>query len=415
MKVREIFGGIKRYAVYLVKWIVLGSLMGLVGGLVAAAFHYCVTWATQFRTGHMYIVWLLPVGGLLIAALHKLCRIKTDTNIIFMTIHERSNVSALMAPLIFVSTFITHLFGGSAGREGAAIQIGGTLGFQAGKLLKLDEKASRLIVMSGISAVFAAMFGAPLTAAFFSMEVYSIGIIHYSGLAPCISSAYVAVMVAKYLGAEKLSFTLAQVPGLTFGNIALIAFLAALCGLLSILFCVCLHGGHKGFKKLFPNKYLRIAVGGLVIAILTFIEGTGRYNGVGMDTIREALSGNARTWDFALKILFTALTLSCGFKGGEIIPSMFVGATFGCLFGNIFGFDPGFCAAIGMIALFCGMVNCPVSSAFMGLELFGGVGLYFFVIAAAVSYILSGDFGIYHEQSLVYSKTRPEYINIHTK
>ena len=184
---------------------------------------------------------------------------------------------------------------------------------------------------------------------------------------------------------------------------------------MSILFCVCLHGGHKGFKKLFPNKYLRIAVGGLIIAILTFIEGTGRYNGVGMDTIREALSGNARTWDFALKILFTALTLSCGFKGGEIIPSMFVGATFGCLFGNIFGFDPGFCAAIGMIALFCGMVNCPVSSAFMGLELFGGVGLYFFVIAAAVSYILSGDFGIYHEQSLVYSKTRPEYINIHTK
>ena len=387
MLVREIFGGIKRYAVYLVKWIVLGSLMGLVGGLVAAAFHYCVTWATQFRTGHMYIVWLLPVGGLLIAALHKLCRIKTDTNIIFMTIHERSNVSALMAPLIFVSTFITHLFGGSAGREGAAIQIGGTLGYQAGKLMKLDEKDSRLIVMSGISAVFAAMFGAPLTAAFFSMEVYSIGIIHYSGLAPCISSAYVAVMVA----------------------------LAALCGLLSILFCVCLHGGHKGFKKLFPNKYLRIAVGGLIIAILTFIEGTGRYNGVGMDTIREALSGNARTWDFALKILFTALTLSCGFKGGEIIPSMFVGATFGCLFGNIFGFDPGFCAAIGMIALFCGMVNCPVSSAFMGLELFGGVGLYFFVIAAAVSYILSGDFGIYHEQSLVYSKTRPEYINIHTK
>jgi H+/Cl- antiporter ClcA len=408
----------KRASAYLrffVLWLCIGTGIGFAGGIIGYLFHYSVDAVTAFREKTPLLIWLLPSGGAVIALLYKFSGVSLDTNRILRVIHTREPVPWLMGPLIFVSTVITHLFGGSAGREGAALQLGGTLGYQVGTLLKLDDRDIRLIVMSGMSAVFSALFGSPVTAAIFSMEVSSIGIIHYSGLIPCLTSAFVAAQLASALHVPPFAFDLGVFPSFSLQSAGLVLLLAALCALLSIVFCVALHRGEKLTARLFPNNFVRIMVGGALLAILTWLYGATTYNGAGTQVIAQAIAGQSPPEAFFMKLAFTVLTISVGFKGGEIIPTMFVGATFGCLFGQIVDFNPGFCAAIGMVALFCGMVNCPISSIFLGLEVFGGQGLYFFVIACGVSYVLSGSYGLYHEQNLVYSKLKTQYINIHTK
>lgn len=404
------------YFVTFIRWVVLASVTGCVGGIVGTIFHKSVEFATDIRTQDDYMIFFLPLGGLLIAFIYKKCKMSdnTGTNYILDTIRTDDKVPFIIAPLIFVSTVITHLFGGSAGREGAALQLGGGIGSQIGRIFHLDDKDTNVIVMCGMSSVFSALFGTPLTAAMFAMGVISIGIIYYSSFVPCLVASTVAYLISLYSGVKPIRYHLAQVPELSLKSILLTVLLSALCALLSIVFCVTMRKTETLYKKI-NNQYLRIFTGGVLVVLITFIVGTRDYNGAGMDIIENAMNGNVKYEAFLLKIIFTALTICAGYKGGEIVPTFFIGSTFGCMFGILLGFNPGFCAAIGLISLFCGVLNVPIAAIVLSIEMFGSEGLLLFAIAAGVSYMLSGYYGLYRSQKIVYSKLKTEFININAK
>ena len=347
-KAKSKFKSAGKYLLTFLKWFVLAAVTGAVGGVVGALFHLSVEYVTGVRKAHSWIVFLLPVGGLVIAGLYKLSGKKDiGTNEILDAVRSPQGVPALLAPLIFVSTVITHLY--------------------------------------------------------------------YAGLLPCVVSAFTAYFISILMGTEPVAFTISNIPAFSLKSCLLTALLSAICALLSIGFCLGLHGTHKLFEKLFKNTFLRAAVGGLVIVILSLICRSGDYNGAGMDIVERAIGGNAKPEAFLLKFIFTAVTVGAGYKGGEIVPTFFVGATFGCVVGGLIGLDPGFAAAVGLVALFCGVVNCPLASIFLSIELFGAQAMPLFALAAAVSYLLSGYYGLYSSQKIVYSKLRAELVNINAK
>ncbi len=398
------------------KWIVFSVVSGVVIGLVGTAFYFAMNWVTSTRIAHPKIIYLLPFGGMAIVGLYKLLHDEKDTgtNLVLSAISAGESVPLRMAPLIFATTLLTHLFGGSAGREGAALQLGGSLGNTLGRLFRFDEKDQHVMIMCGMSAAFSALFGTPMAAAIFSMEVVTVGIMHYSALVPCVVSSLVAHAIAVSLGATAELFPIGEIPAFTLQSAVILTFLSAMCAIVSILFCIMLHRSEWLYRKLFKNAYLRAAAGGVVIIILTMLVGSQTYNGTGVSVIASCMEGNVRPEAFFMKMLFTALTLGAGYKGGEIVPSFFIGASFGCLFGNIIGFSPAMCAAVGMTSVFCGVTNCPITSLLISFELFGYDGMPYFLLAVAFSYMLSGYTGLYRSQKIVYSKFKTNYINKQT-
>ncbi|MBN1067329.1 chloride channel protein [Clostridium botulinum] len=407
------FKSIKRYIITFFLWVVVAGITGLIGGFIGSLFHLSVEYATNFRIENDWIIFMLPLGGALIICLYKIFKLGSNigTNLVIDSIRTDGKVPFSMSPLIFISTVITHLFGGSAGREGAALQLGGSIGSQVGKILHLDEKDMHLITLCGMSGVFSALFGTPLTATFFAMEVISVGIIYYSSFIPCIVSSIVAYKVSLLFGLEPVRFNINVIPNFSTENIIKVAILGALCALVSIIFCETLHKTNKFLSNVIKNDYLRIICGGLAIVALTFIVGCRDYNGAGMDIIANAINGQAKPEAFILKIIFTAITISVGYKGGEIVPTFFIGATFGCVVGRLIGLDPRLGAAIGLVALFCGVVNTLITSVILSIELFGSGALILFAVACGVSYMLSGYFSLYSSQKIVYSKLKAEFIN----
>ena len=401
------------YWVFL-RWVLIAILVGLCAGGVGVAFHHLLEWCTRTRQAHPGLLWLLPLGGVAIAALYKYIGKDRDqgTNMVLAAVRSSQIVSAVTGPLIFVSTALTHLLGGSAGREGAALQLGGCIASQLSKPLRLDEKDTHVIVMCGSSAAFAALFGTPATAAIFALEVVSVGLMYYSAIVPCTLAALTGAMLARFFSVEPTAFAITGLPSLSPLSLFKVCLLGVLCAWVSNLFCLAMHKSAHWAKRLFPNVFLRAAAGGLLVILLTRLAGTYDYNGAGMDVIARAMGGEALPWAFLLKILFTAVTLGFGFKGGEIVPVFFTGATFGCVAGLLLGLDPSFAAGLGLIAVFCGVTNCPVTSVVLGVELYGSQGLLFFAAACAVSYMLSGYGGLYGEQKIVYSKLKAEFIDI---
>ena len=407
----------KRYAKTFIKWLICSAIIGITCGAVGTAFHYSVEYVTQFRSGPSWIIFLLPAAGLLIVFLYRAGGIKHDkgTNLVIGSIRNPEyNVPFRMAPLIFITTVITHLFGGSAGREGAALQIGGSLGASIGKLIKMDDNDKHIMTLCGMSAVFAALFGTPVTAALFSVEVISIGILYYSALVPCILSATISYAITEKFHITPTYFILNQVPEMSLATGIRVIILSVAAAVLSILFCMSMQVIGKTFKKYLKNQYLRILVGGVLLVLLTLAVRCNDYNGAGMNIIEQAIHGTAKPEAFILKLLFTCITIGCGFRGGEIVPSFFIGATFGCTLGGWIGLDPGFGAAMGLVCLFCGVVNCPLASLVLSIELFGASGILLFAIGCSVSYMLSGYYSLYSEQKIIYSKLRPHYVNLYT-
>ena len=330
---------------------------------------------------------------------------------VLSSIHAEAEVPFRMAPLIFISTIITHLFGGSAGREGAALQLGGSIGQQLGKLFRFDEKDQRIVVMCGMSAAFSAIFGTPIAASIFSMEVVSVGVMYYAALVPCVFSSLVASKFATHMGIGPNVFKIRHMPMFQVVPSLKIIGLALCCAALSVVFCMALHSLGDFYRKRLKNPYIRIVVSSLVIILLTILLQTDDYMGAGVPVIQRAIRGQVDPLAFVWKIVFTALTLEAGFKGGEIVPSFFVGATFGCLFGQLLGISPSLCAAVGMMSVFCGVTNCPITSMLIAFELFGYHGVPFLLLGISVSYLMSGYYGLYHDQTIVYSKYKTEYIN----
>lgn len=406
------------YVLTFLNWGFIAAIIGTIGGIVGGVFHSSVVEANVFFEKYDKLIFLLPIGGLVIVALYKKCKMLENkgTDSVIDSIRNDKKVPFSLAPLIFISTVITHLLGGSAGREGAALQLGGSIGSNIGKLFKLDEKDMHMVVMCGMSAVFSALFGTPITAAVFALAVTSVGIMYYSGLVPCLISSLTAYLITTLAGIPPTHFSLTYVPDVGVVSILQTVLIAALCAELSIIFCTSMHYTARYMKKWFKNPYLRIFVGGVAIIGLTYLTGTRDYNGSGMGVIEKAvIEGYTDNWAWVLKIIFTAITIGAGFKGGEIVPTFFIGATFGCFIGSLIGIAPGFGAAIGMIAMFCGVLNCPLASIFLSVELFGSEGFILFAVAAGVSYMLSGYYGLYSSQKIMYSKLKAEYINKSTK
>lgn len=410
-KIKSSFNYVKTF----IKWCFISIVVGIVGGFVGTAFHKSVDYVTEVRFENPWLIYLLPVGGIFIALLYKIFKMNAGTNRVIESVRTDKKVPILMAPLIFVSTVITHLLGGSAGREGAALQLGGSIGYQFGKIFKLDDKDKHLIVMLGMSGVFAALFGTPLTATFFALEVISVGVIYYVALVPCIFSSIVAYNIGLMFGVSPVRFYNIPLQNLDLLFLLRVIILAILCALVSICFCSAIKFFDKIAEKKIPNAYIRAFAGGCIIVILTLLVGSYDYNGAGMQIISEAMEGEAEPFAFVLKIIFTVITISAGFKGGEIVPTFFIGSTFGCIVGGLLGLAPGFGAAIGFVALFCGVVNCPVASIMLALEVFGAESILVFAIVCGVSYMMSGYYGLYSSQKIMYSKLEATYININTK
>ena len=398
------------------KWLLIALVTGAVGGAVGSMFHVSVQWATELRGTYPWLLYLLPVGGILVAAMYRLSRMQNEnTNAIIDSIHFGDDVPLLLVPCIYFATVMTHLFGGSAGREGAALQIGGSLGCYIGRLVHLDAKDMRIATLCGMSAVFSALFGTPLTATIFALEVISVGVFYYSALVPCTVAAVTAYGISTAVGIAPTRFQVAAA-ALQPEMLLRVAGLAILCSIMSILFCVTMHGTEHALARRIPNDYLRIILGGAVVVGLTLLVGTTDYNGAGMEIITAAIEhGRAAPEAFLLKLVFTAITIGCGFKGGEVVPTFFIGATLGCVAGPLLGIPAGFAAALGLVCVFCGAVNCPIASIVLSVELFGSSALIYFALACGIAYMLSGYFGLYSSQKILYSKLRAEFIDIHAK
>ena len=401
----------------LVRWFLMAVATGIVLGAVGAAFARSLVWVTSFRRENPAILYGLPLAGIVIVFFYHFERkdARSSTNLVLDAIHAERKIPLLTAPLIFSGTILSHLFGASAGREGAALQLGGSIGQLLGETFHLDEADQRVVIMCGMSAAFAALFGTPLAATIFPMEVVSVGIMHYAALVPCALAALTASMTASCLGVGAEVFSLGLLPAFSVDMAIRVILLAVLCAAVSILFCVAVHGTEHGLIRAFPNPYLRAVAAGTALVLLTKLLGTTDYLGAGMDIMGGYIKNGAPAQAFLLKMIFTAISLGGGFKGGEIVPTLFVGAAFGCLAGGILGIPTALAAACGMAAVFCGVTNCPISTLLISFELFGFDGAPFYLLAVGISYMQSGYFGLYHSQRIVYAKDKTQFINRNTK
>lgn len=415
---RNILTALNEWRLYIetfLKWLIVGSLIGGTSGILGAVFHHGIIIAEEFRRGHERIIWLLPIAGVIIACFYHITKTEgVNTNNVIRAVHKGRRLPVLLLPAIFVGTILTHLCGGSAGREGAALQMGGTIGQWIGKGLHLEDSDVRIATLAGMAGFFSALFGTPLAASVFAVMVISVGVLYHAALVPCLISALSAYFIATAMDVEPIRFSvlMPELEALTMGKVAV---LAILCALVSVLFCACIHTAEKFMAKLFPNTKLRAFVGGTAVIAMTYLAGSTDCNGVGMGIITAAVeNGEAEPLAFLLKILFTAVTLAAGFKGGEIVPSFFAGATFGCVIAPFLGLPANFGAAIGLVAVFCGVTNCPISSIFLSIELFGSEGMIYFAAACCLSYMMSGYHGIYSSQMIMYSKRKAKFINAYT-
>lgn len=404
------------YLFVFMKWTLFSCIIGVAVGMVGALFHLGLDYAAKWFGDYPWLLFLLPVAGILIVLLYRISGMADDqgTNFILHSVRTSDTISLRTAPLILIGTLLTHVCGGSAGREGAALQLGGSLAAWIGRCMHLDERSAHTMTMCGMSAAFSALFLTPVAAAVFSMEVISVGVMYYSAIVPCFLSAVIATMISSQVfGIVPISFQLFGLPALSAVSVLQVLALGVLCAGVSALFCIVLHQSSRWAGRLLKNPYLRVLTSAVLLIGMTLLIGVRDYNGAGMAVIARAMEGTAHPEAFLLKILFTAVTISGGFRGGEIVPAFFTGAVFGSTAGGLLGLSPSFGSGLGLIAVFCGVTNCPLTSMLLSVELFGADGFVFFGIICAVCYLLSGYTGLYTEQKIVYSKTEPTFVDRH--
>ncbi len=394
----------------LCKWLIIAAIVGCIVSSFTSFFAHSIKLATSLRNAHPWLLYLLPIGGLFIVYLYSVFGFKKDpgTNGIFSSINNNDKVLLRIAPLIFIATFITHLCGGSAGRAGALLQIGGSMGYFLAAICKFDDNDKKVITMCGMSSAFASVFGTPIAATILAIEVCCIGTMYYSALVPCIFASLISSTLSTYLGITAESFKIINAFKFNIKNTLKVILIALICAAISSLFCYCLRTSRSLYSKLIENKYIMIFVASFVIIIINKLLQTQDYMGTGLHIITEAINGDAKPYAFILKLLLTAITIGAGFKGGEIFPAFFIGATLGCTLGNILGISPSLCAALGLIGVFCGVTNCPITSILLSFELFGYTSVPFFLIVISITYMMSGYNSLYEKQNFLYKKTKAE-------
>ncbi len=412
-KLRDI-GGLSQD---LIKWLMISIIVGSIGGGIGIVFVMTVDMSDKFYSQNTWMIYVLPAGGLLIALMYNLAGVHNVKGLsrVIDGVRGDDEIPFSLSPIIYLSTIITHICGGSAGREGAALQIGGSIGEFLGGLFDMEESDMSIMILSGTAAMFSALFCTPLTATVFAMEVVSVGVMYYSALLPCLVSSLVAYTFARMAGLSSTAMAIVHLPDIDVMIVLKVALLGLFCAALAAGLVVVFEHTRRFFVTKFNNRYIRLAVGGCCLILLTLIFPSGNYNGSGMNVILKALGGNADWYSFAVKLLFTAVCLGSGYKGGEIVPTFFIGASMGCWAGGLIGLDPGFAAAIGLVATFCGAVNCPIASIILGIEFFGGGGIIYYAVACAISFLMSGYYSLYGSQKIMYSKTTAKYINKRAK
>lgn len=411
-----------RVAYQLLRWTVLVIPVSLIVGSLVALFLWLLETVTHIRWEHEWLIWGLPVAGVLIYWLYRLGGKQADkgNNLIMEEIHQPGGgVPARMAPLVLATTIFTHLFGGSAGREGTAVQIGGSMAGWIGKQLRLSAADLRILLMTGIAAGFGAVFGTPLTGAVFALEVLAIGVMRYDALVPCLIAAVFADVVCSAWGIHHTHYHINYidhplVDGLPFIHLDVWLLVKVIVcgvafGLSSFLFSTLMHNIKHNAQAYIKIPWLIPVVGGIVILLLSYIAGTTDYLGLGVSSkssngisILAAFEANSSVndWSWLWKLVFTAITLGMGFKGGEVTPLFFIGATLGHTLALLLGAPVDLFAGLGFIAVFAGATNTPIACTLMGVELFGTTHVLYFAVACFTAYYFSGHSGIYGAQKL---------------
>lgn len=393
-----------------IKWIVLGSVVGLLSGTASAFFLKSLDYVTDVRLEHPWLLYLLPLGGVLVSFLYMRYGKNSakGNNLILEQIQDGNETIPLrMAPLVLFGTLVTHLFGGSAGREGTAVQMGGSLAEWFGKLIKISPLDRKILLMCGISGGFGSIFGTPLAGTLFGLEVATIGIISQQALLPCFVASFVGDLVTTRLwGVHHTHYVVNEFPILSLMIILKVVLASVIFGLVSTLFSELTHFLKRTFTAMISNPMIKGAVGGLIIIALVFLVGSRDYLGIGIPLIKDSFEGDVSPFAFLWKLIFTAFTLGTGFQGGEVTPLFAMGATLGNALAGILHVYGPFLAALGFIAVFCGATSTPIACFLMGIELFGSEGAVYMFIACVVSYLFSGHSSIYTSQLIGVSKSR---------
>ena len=417
---------------YIVKWFFYILPVSIVVGSMVALFLWLLDLATVTRWNNGWLLYLLPLVGVAIVALYKMKGKNTDAgnNLVMDEIHKAGGgIPYRMAPFVLITTVITHLFGGSAGREGTAVQIGGSVAQFFGNKMGLKNDDLRILLMTGIAAGFGAVFGTPIAGTIFALEVLAIGRIKYDALLPCFFAAVIADIVCSMYGIQHTHYQINfhEQASLGFFNLKFdykillwVTISAILFGLTSYLFSELSHNIKRVAHKYIKWKYAIPLIGGIVIILLTFIAGTSDYLGLGVTTqsgvgssiVNAFKPSGVNTYSWLWKIIFTVVTLSTGFKGGEMTPLFFIGAALGNIIAQFAGMPIDLFAALGFIAVFAGATNTPLACTFMGVELFGGEHVIYFALACFIAYYFSGHSGIYTSQRVGISKANlPGFLN----
>lgn len=410
MKIKTLFSSKKTFAsieqlsilIYTLKWSLLASTVGLLAGTASAALLVSLTWVTTYRESHLPIILLLPLAGLVIGLMYHYWGKGSErgNNYLIDEVHSAKNIIPFrMAPLVFIGTLLTHLFGGSAGREGTAVQMGGAISEKLAQLFGLDASDRRVFLIIGVSAGFASVFGTPLAGAVFALEVLIIGRIRYEAILP----SFIAAIVAHYTchtlwGVHHTAYAVGVIPQVTPMNLIYVLLAGILFGLSAFLFSHMVHFWTRYSKKLIRYSPLRPFLGGIILVLVIYLLGTTKYIGLGIPTIVSSFLIQEEWYSFLIKIILTTLTLGVGFKGGEVTPLFFIGATLGSALSGIIPMPVGILAAVGFVSVFSGATNTPLACTIMGMELFGAETGVFIALGCVIAYLFSGHSGIYTSQ-----------------
>ena len=393
---------------YVLKALALATLVAVLAGSASALFLFALDWATHTREANRWLIWGLPVAGFLVGWVYLKFgqHVEAGNNLLIDEIHDPKKVVTLrMAPFVLVSTVVSHLFGASVGREGTAVQMGGALADQLTHLFKLNATDRRMVLMAGISAGFASVFGTPLAGAVFALEVLAIGRMRLDALLPCVMAAVLADQVGLLWGVQHTQYEVGLVPQITAWLLAAMVLAGAVFGLTGRLFANGTHALGDLMKKHIAYAPLRPLLGGALIAAVVMWGSFDRYIGLGIPVMVEAFAHPLAPTDFLGKMVFTIASLGSGFKGGEVTPLFFIGATLGNALAPLLDVPFALLAAVGFVAVFAGAANTPIASTLMAMELFGAEIGVFAALACVMSYVCSGHNGIYRAQRVAHRKT----------